>query len=119
MNSMNDALPSYVVTPPAVTSLPVRGTKARFPIRRVYCVGRNYAAHAIEMGRDPNKEPPFFFQKNPDNVILAGETFPVSAADQRPAFRDRAHRRARQGRREHHDRERRWSMSTATPSAST
>jgi fumarylpyruvate hydrolase len=77
MNSMNDALPSYVVTPPAVTSLPVRGTKARFPIRRVYCVGRNYAAHAIEMGHDPNKEPPFFFQKNTDNVILAGtETFP-------------------------------------------
>jgi fumarylpyruvate hydrolase len=76
MNSMTDALPSYVVTPPAVTSLPVRGTKARFPIRRVYCVGRNYAAHAIEMGRDPNKEPPFFFQKNPDNVIEAGQVFP-------------------------------------------
>src|SRR5262245_31898599 len=46
MNSMNDSLPSYVVNPPVVTSLPVRGTKARFPIRRVYCVGRNYAAHA-------------------------------------------------------------------------
>jgi fumarylpyruvate hydrolase len=76
MNSMNDAPTSYVVSPPAVTSLPVRGTKARFPIRRVYCVGRNYAAHAIEMGHDPNKEPPFFFQKNPDNVIEAGEVFP-------------------------------------------
>jgi fumarylpyruvate hydrolase len=75
---MNEALsmPTYVVNPPATTSLPVRGTKARFPIRRVYCVGRNYAAHAVEMGHDPNKEPPFFFQKNPDNVIQDGETFP-------------------------------------------
>src|SRR5262245_37305256 len=66
----------YVVNPPATPSLPVRGIKDRFPIRRVYCVGRNYAAHAIEMGRDPNKEPPFFFQKNPDNVIDSGATFP-------------------------------------------
>ncbi len=95
MNSLNDSLPSYVVNPPVVTSLPVRGTKARFPIRRVYCVGRNYAAHAIEMGRDPNKEPPFFFQKNPDNVIEAGQTLSLSAADQRPALRDRAGGRAR------------------------
>jgi fumarylpyruvate hydrolase len=66
----------YVIEPPAIASLPVRGTLARFPVRRVYCVGRNYAAHAIEMGHDPNKEPPFFFQKNPDNIILSGEAFP-------------------------------------------
>jgi fumarylpyruvate hydrolase len=66
----------YVVNPPPTPTLPVRGTTDRFPIRRVYCVGRNYAAHAIEMGRDPNKEPPFFFQKNPDNVIDSGVTFP-------------------------------------------
>jgi fumarylpyruvate hydrolase len=66
----------YVVAPPPVTTLPVRGTSALFPVRRVYCVGRNYAAHAIEMGHDPNKEPPFFFQKNPDNVILSGQDFP-------------------------------------------
>ena len=66
----------YVVKPPVTPTLPVRGTTDRFPIRRVYCVGRNYAAHAIEMGRDPNKEPPFFFQKNPDNVIDSGVTFP-------------------------------------------
>jgi len=70
------SIPSFVVSPPATASLPVRGTTARFPIRRIYCVGRNYAAHAVEMGHDPNKEPPFFFQKNPDNVIQAGETFP-------------------------------------------
>jgi fumarylpyruvate hydrolase len=69
---------SYVFTPAAVTSLPVRGTSDRFPVRRVYCVGRNYAEHAIEMGHDPNKEPPFFFQKNPDNIVF-GPEFPYPA----------------------------------------
>ena len=38
----------------------------QFPVRRIYCIGRNYAAHAIEMGHDPDREPPFFFQKNPN-----------------------------------------------------
>ena len=64
---------SFVITPPAQVSLPVAGSPDRFPVRRVYCVGRNYAEHAKEMGHDPNKEPPFFFQKNPDNVTTAGE----------------------------------------------
>jgi fumarylpyruvate hydrolase len=74
---MNDAASaSYVVTPPAVVSVPVRGKPARFPVHRIYCVGRNYAAHAIEMGGDPNREPPFFFQKNPDNLVLGGADFP-------------------------------------------
>ena len=67
---------SHVIAPPAAPALKVRGSDQTFPVRRVYCIGRNYAEHAIEMGHDPNKEPPFFFQKNPDNVILAGETFP-------------------------------------------
>jgi fumarylpyruvate hydrolase len=53
--------------------LPVKGTDSRFPVRRVYCIGRNYAAHAVEMGHDPDKEPPFFFQKNPDNLSVGGE----------------------------------------------
>lgn len=66
----------YVVPAPAQPSLPVRGTSARYPVRRIYCVGRNYAAHAIEMGHDPNKEPPFFFQKNPDNIIDSNVSFP-------------------------------------------
>ena len=52
------------------------GTDQRFPIHRVYCVGRNYADHAIEMGHDPVREPPFFFQKNPDNLIPSGGEFP-------------------------------------------
>lgn len=66
---------AYVIEPAPVTVAPVAGTPALFPVRRVYCIGRNYAAHAIEMGGDPNREPPFFFQKNPDNLDFSG-TFP-------------------------------------------
>ena len=69
----------YVITPPATPVLPVRGTAAVFPVRRIYCVGRNYAAHAIEMGHDPDKEVPFFFLKNPDNIDTTGQ-FPYPAA---------------------------------------
>jgi fumarylpyruvate hydrolase len=57
-------------------SLPIVGDDNCFPIHRIYCVGRNYAAHAIEMGYDPDREPPFFFQKNPDNVVLNNGDFP-------------------------------------------
>lgn len=66
---------SFVIDVPKIPALPVAGTDALFPVRRVYCIGRNYAAHAVEMGHDPNKEPPFFFQKNPDNLDASG-TFP-------------------------------------------
>ncbi|MDT8343295.1 MAG: fumarylacetoacetate hydrolase family protein [Thermohalobaculum sp.] len=64
----------FVIAPPPVVAVPVRGGGA-FPVHRVYCVGRNYADHAIEMGHDPDREPPFFFQKNPDN-LLHGADFP-------------------------------------------
>ena len=57
---------SYVFQPPAVNALPVANSDALFPVRRVYCVGRNYAAHAREMGFDPDREPPFFFCKPGD-----------------------------------------------------
>jgi fumarylpyruvate hydrolase len=67
---------SLVITAPAPACLAVRGTDDRFPVHRIYCVGRNYAAHAIEMGHDPDREPPFFFQKNPDNLLPSGEPFP-------------------------------------------
>lgn len=66
---------AYVFEPLDIPSLPVQGTDALFPIHRIYCIGRNYAAHAVEMGHDPDKEPPFFFQKNASN-ILAGQDFP-------------------------------------------
>jgi fumarylpyruvate hydrolase len=69
------SMAGYVVQPLPVPTLPVQGSDKLFPIHRVYCVGRNYAEHAIEMGHDPSKEPPFFFQKNPDNVVTDG-TFP-------------------------------------------
>ncbi|MDX1528581.1 MAG: fumarylacetoacetate hydrolase family protein, partial [Gammaproteobacteria bacterium] len=55
---------------------PIRGSDEHFPVRRVYCVGRNYAAHTIEMGGDPDREEPFFFQKNPDNLLTNGADFP-------------------------------------------
>jgi len=60
---------------PAAT-LPVRGSDSLFPVRRIYCVGRNYAEHAIEMGHDPVREAPFFFQKAPDSLVPDGGTFP-------------------------------------------
>ena len=58
------------------TYIPIAGSTDLFPVRRIYCIGRNYAAHAREMGSDPNREPPFFFQKPTDAVQLAppGET---------------------------------------------
>ena len=49
-------------------SLPIVGSKLRYPVRRIYCIGRNYAAHAREMGSDPTREPPFFFQKPTDAI---------------------------------------------------
>ena len=63
---------SYVIEPAQEVVLPVRGSDAKFPVRRIYCIGRNYADHAIEMGHDPDKEPPFFFQKNADNIDTSG-----------------------------------------------
>ncbi len=66
----------YVIPPPPVASLAVRGTDARFPVRRIYCVGRNYAEHAREMGHDPDREPPFFFQKPADVLLESGGDFP-------------------------------------------
>jgi fumarylpyruvate hydrolase len=65
----------FLFDPAPQPALSVAGNDALFPVRRVYCVGRNYAAHAVEMGHDPNREPPFFFQKNPDNLDQSG-TFP-------------------------------------------
>nr|WP_272211709.1 fumarylacetoacetate hydrolase family protein [Marinicella sp. W31]MDC2877603.1 fumarylacetoacetate hydrolase family protein [Marinicella sp. W31] len=71
---------SATVFPPRpAILLPVAGLQERLPVRRVYCVGRNYAAHAMEMGHDPNREAPFFFQKNPENLLLPGLPFPYPA----------------------------------------
>ena len=59
----------FAFEPEAQVAVPVAGSDVFFPVRRVYCVGRNYAAHAREMGFDPDREPPFFFCK-PDNAIV-------------------------------------------------
>lgn len=77
--NLQSAVTQYVFAPPAVAALPVAGTGQLFPVHRIYCVGRNYAAHAVEMGHDPNKEAPFFFQKNADNIVLDGR-FPYPSA---------------------------------------
>ncbi|MBL8653320.1 MAG: fumarylacetoacetate hydrolase family protein [Alphaproteobacteria bacterium] len=75
-------MPAYIIDPPAVNAAPVKGSDKLFPVRRVYCIGRNYAAHAIEMGHDPNREPPFFFQKNPDNMDFTGKfPYPTKTKD--------------------------------------
>lgn len=66
----------YVIPKPEQPSVAVQGTNKRFPIRRVYCVGRNYAAHAREMGNNPDREPPFFFTKPADAVIDADQPVP-------------------------------------------
>ena len=72
----------FDIEAPAVVALPIAGMDATFPVRRVYCIGRNYAAHAIEMGHDPDREPPFFFQKNPDNLDTSGQfPYPPKTAD--------------------------------------
>ena len=63
-----------VIPQPDLVTLPILGIEEFFPVRRIYCIGRNYADHAIEMGFDP-KEDPFFFQKNSNNIDLSG-TFP-------------------------------------------
>lgn len=73
---------SYVIQAPAQPSLAVAGFEQRFPIRRVFCVGRNYGAHAREMGSDPNREPPFFFTKPADAVVPASGAVPYPPATQ-------------------------------------
>ena len=66
---------NFVFNPVETVGLHIAGTEAKFPVRRIYCVGRNYAAHAREMGFDPDREPPFFFCKpnDPDSVVPVGQ----------------------------------------------
>lgn len=66
----------FVIPAPATPSIGIAGSSERFPIRRVFCVGRNYAAHAAEMGHDASREPPFFFTKPADGVVAAAGTVP-------------------------------------------
>jgi len=59
----------YAISPPPTPSIAIVDSATRFAVRRIFCVGRNYAAHAREMGKDPDREPPFFFTKPADAVV--------------------------------------------------
>lgn len=71
---------TYLFDPPTPPALPVFGTDLLFPVRRIWCVGRNYAEHAREMGHDPDREPPFFFAKPADAIVPSGATIPFPMA---------------------------------------
>ncbi len=70
----------YVFPPPPRSAVPVTDGAGLFPVRRVFCVGRNYAAHAREMGGNPEREPPFFFTKPADALVIAGADTPYPPA---------------------------------------
>ena len=67
---------SFVIPPSPLPSVEIVGSDERFPVHRIYCVGRNYAKHAREMGMDPDREPPFFFSKPADAVVANGTPVP-------------------------------------------
>jgi fumarylpyruvate hydrolase len=67
---------NFIIPAPPQASVAVAGSAQRFPVRRIFCVGRNYAAHAREMGKDPDRDPPFFFTKPADAVVDSGVTVP-------------------------------------------
>lgn len=73
---------SLVIPAPEQATVPVADSDDAFPVRRIYCVGRNYAAHAREMGHDPDREPPFFFCKPADALVMSGATLPYPPATQ-------------------------------------
>ncbi|MEO3711448.1 fumarylacetoacetate hydrolase family protein [Roseateles flavus] len=76
---MNSA---YIFTPPEQPSAAVRGTDRRYAVSRIFCVGRNYAAHAREMGGDPSREPPFYFTKPASALVPSGTTVPYPPGTQ-------------------------------------
>jgi fumarylpyruvate hydrolase len=80
--NLRDRVLDFVVDLAPLPAVPVAGTRKTFPVRRLYCVGRNYVEHAREMGHDPKREKPFFFQKAPDSVVTDGVfPYPPASAD--------------------------------------
>ncbi|MFB9246240.1 fumarylacetoacetate hydrolase family protein [Massilia antarctica] len=75
MTNTTNAAVLLAIDAPPLTTLPIRGRSERFPVNRVFCVGRNYADHAREMGHDPQREPPFFFMKPSSAVVGDGVAF--------------------------------------------
>jgi fumarylpyruvate hydrolase len=72
----------YAFAVPSTPAVPIAGTDQHYPVRRIYCVGRNYADHAREMGVDPEREPPFFFAKPADAVVANGSEIPYPLSTQ-------------------------------------
>jgi fumarylpyruvate hydrolase len=70
---------TFAFSPPVQPAVAIVGRSERFPVHRIYCVGRNYAAHAREMGKDPEREPPFFFTKPADAIVANGTVLPYPA----------------------------------------
>jgi fumarylpyruvate hydrolase len=82
MMNVHATAPVYLFPPAAIPTLPIQGSDQVFPVHRIYLVGRNYAEHAIEMGHDPNREPPFFFLKMPDQLVTDGRfPYPAKSSD--------------------------------------
>jgi fumarylpyruvate hydrolase len=82
MHQAVDRSAGYAIDAPPVTTVAVAGMDVVFPVARVFCVGRNYAEHSIEMGHDPDREPPFFFMKPANAVVPSGRLpFPTQTQD--------------------------------------
>ncbi len=75
-NRGDDEIMAYIFEPEARPGIEIRGSDLRFPVRRIYCVGQNYADHAREMGSDPDRTPPFFFSKPANAVVVNGKNVP-------------------------------------------
>lgn len=73
---MSDAHAGYILSPPPQPEVPVKGTELQFPVNRIFCVGRNYEAHAKEMGMSVDRDTPFYFTKSSSCVVLSGATVP-------------------------------------------
>ena len=80
---MTEPASPYVIAPPPVVTLPVAGSAGLYPVRRIYCVGRNYVEHIREMKEGDERDPPFFFQKPRDAIVPSGARipYPVGTAD--------------------------------------
>lgn len=79
---MNKPTMEFAIQAPAPVYLPIRASKLVFPVNRIFCVGRNYAEHAREMGHDPNREPPFFFMKPATAIVTGDGEFPYPPLSQ-------------------------------------
>lgn len=83
---MGGKMSGFVIPETTLPHLPITNSHQRFPLRRIFCVGRNYAAHTIEMGGQPKRDPPFFFTKQPCDLVSSGQeiAYPPATEDYQP-----------------------------------